>query len=529
MNAMQTSLRIVGMCAVSTPEQADDEKTSLEEQERLIRQWCDEHGHTLVDLLIVPGFSRRYYNLPELIEASLKQKPPVDAPARLLAHTRSRDFDVFACRYGSRFAREQSIFAEIVSRVIDAGAVMFTFQDGWINRSNYRMYIAMGGYAASTEVDRLVSALNEAQNKLVANGLPPAGRVRMSHRVARDRLGKVVAVEVDPTKRRLLDDIAYLLVDENVPWLRMSQLLYERYGHTTAKGRPIEVRTLWRLLYSPTFWGHTARFFEKLGAFGVWAFDESEPVPDGVVVYRNQFEPAYTGEQAERVKAELRRRADIIKGRARPGGAYMFTGLLMCDDCGFRMVRRVGGTRHDYIIYRCDSTTPRYRHDARYQCAANPRAVTQDAAKAWFDVQLRQMLAQHNPLHFRVSASVDVAARITSLQAEIAEAERRIAGLLLQRADTPLASQNILVQLIQDADTRLQALRAQLADALRQQASDNTAGAEAAYHELEQLGVDALWMLPENTINRILAALLGRYRILVADANFVGPSPARKR
>jgi hypothetical protein len=113
-------LCVVLWCAVSSAEQAADEKASLGEQERELRELAAREDWQIVDVLIVPGFSRRYYNFPEFAEAAAREG--IEAGKRLLEHFDRRDFDVFACRDGSRFGREQSIFGEVVARVIDSGA-----------------------------------------------------------------------------------------------------------------------------------------------------------------------------------------------------------------------------------------------------------------------------------------------------------------------------------------------------------------------------------------------------------------------
>ena len=51
---------------------------------------------------------------------------------------------------------------------------------------------------------------------------------------------------------------------------------------------------------------------------GMWVFDPAEPVPEGVKMWRDTHEPMLTGDLAERLKAELRRRSLAIKGSARP-------------------------------------------------------------------------------------------------------------------------------------------------------------------------------------------------------------------
>jgi DNA invertase Pin-like site-specific DNA recombinase len=104
--------------------------------------------------LIVPGFSRRYYNLPEFAAALYKEKDN-DAGHRLLRHIRERSFDVFVCRDADRFGREQSLVSEVIARIIDSGARIYTLNEGWIDAQHYRMVSALTGVRAASYVDDL--------------------------------------------------------------------------------------------------------------------------------------------------------------------------------------------------------------------------------------------------------------------------------------------------------------------------------------------------------------------------------------
>lgn len=521
-----TSLRVVGLCAVSTPPQANkEEKISLEEQERLIRAWCDEHGHTLVDMLIIPGFSRRFYNLYDLIDESAKKGH--DAPRRLLEHIRARDFDLLVCRYGSRMAREQSLFGEIVARVIDTGAEIFTLADGRVHKGNYRMYTSMGGYAAATEVDRLVQGRKDAMRERAAKGLPTASVILMTHRLIKDERGRPLRLEIDPAQRRFLDDMAAVLL-EGVSFKEMGNALYERYGHTGRGGRPFSAGTLYRLLYTPAFWGHSAqglRGADNKVAYGVWAWDEVASVPEGITVHRHTHEAAYTGELAERVKSELRRRAALRAGRMNRIHANPFSGLLYCDACGYRLSYH--HLQH-WVGYHCISSNNMFRHFPRYTCDSRPRSIALEAVQDWFDTFLRKILHSADPLTFRFEADgTQNGTRAAALKVEIADCERRIAALLLQRADTPPASQGILTSLIQTEDTRLTALRNQLAASEQSAASaaGQRAAASASLDELAAAWQTGFWSLDADSINRLLFGILGDWRLWVRDGEIVDFKP----
>src|SRR5689334_17253022 len=100
-------LRAVLWCAVSTKEQADDEKFSLSDQEKAQRDLCTAQDWTVTAVLIVPGHSRRFIDIHKL--AAKAREEGVDAFDRVLDLWERKAFDVLICRDGNRFARTQSL------------------------------------------------------------------------------------------------------------------------------------------------------------------------------------------------------------------------------------------------------------------------------------------------------------------------------------------------------------------------------------------------------------------------------------
>jgi DNA invertase Pin-like site-specific DNA recombinase len=116
-------LRALLWLAVSTPEQAKDEKQSLTAQNDDCKAACEAHGWTVVDVLLIPGFSRRFLDLYEFARAAAADGH--DDGWKLIRHLEAGDFDVFVCRDGDRFGRSQALFSRI------AEDILFE-QDKWI-------------------------------------------------------------------------------------------------------------------------------------------------------------------------------------------------------------------------------------------------------------------------------------------------------------------------------------------------------------------------------------------------------------
>jgi hypothetical protein len=241
-----------------------------------------------------------------------------------------------------------------VARTIDAGARLYLLTEGWIDKTNHRMYSAMGGFRASTQVDRLRDMARETKLKNAAKGLTTNGRPPYSHKWVRDDAGRQLALALDESNRRLWDDLALVFL-EGVSYAHIERILYERYGHVDARtGTPFKRYFAYHQLHNPIFWGHGGRGYKAVGSkngqkVGAWVYDPSCPAPEGVHIFYNVNEPVYTGDLAAQVQDELRRRAMAIQGTARPYRTHPFTGLLLCGYCGHYMVYDGDG------FWRCQS------------------------------------------------------------------------------------------------------------------------------------------------------------------------------
>jgi DNA invertase Pin-like site-specific DNA recombinase len=188
-------------CAVSTAGQAADDKDSLPTQEADARSLCEREGWRIADVLRVPGHSRRYIDIHEC--ARDMRLEGIDAFDKLIRHWEAGDFDVLLVRDASRFARTQALHAYVVERTIDSGARIFSLQDGFIDETNYRMWIAMGGYSAAGEIDNLKKKRQIGFDARARRGLPVNAKVVASHKLLRDeKTGKALKVVIDGDKRQ---------------------------------------------------------------------------------------------------------------------------------------------------------------------------------------------------------------------------------------------------------------------------------------------------------------------------------------
>lgn len=508
------TLRAVIWVAVSSQAQADDEKTSLPEQERQARALAEQHGWRVVDLLSVPGHSRRYIDFHDVNRDMLVQG--IDAFQRLLGHWEACDFDVLIVRDGSRFARSQSLHAYVVERTIQAGARIYSLADGWVDEQNHRMFIAMGGYSAAAQADHISRAQQAAKDRLAERGLWHNGRPPWFLKVIRNEYGKVLSMHVDRSYQRLYDDLAELLL-AGVSWVNIEKELWKR-GHGK-NGRAFPRFAMYHIVYNPVWWGNSARNWNSINRPNrqkkdMWCFDPEFPAPPEVKIWYDTHEPVWDGDIAEAIKAELRRRRMSIR---RAGRSHTFTGLLVCGRCGHYMVYK--GKRGTYGRYGCQS-----RDVSRGVSAACDRlwSISGQKVKDYVDALLRRMLevgALDVDLIGGQHASDDAAQRISQIKSEIESVENQTRTLIQKQAAAPDALHDLYDEQLAYLADQLTILRQNLimAQSEAQKHAHNPEDQQRALEEIGEQGLEAFWQQPEPQINRVLHRLMGNRRFVVID------------
>jgi hypothetical protein len=384
------------------------------------------------------------------------------------------------------------------------------------------MFISMNGYKAATDLDAIRKGYALGMDKRMERGLN-MGELPLSHRLIHDpKTGKAVRIELDPDTRRLWEDVATLLL-EGVAWRIMGQILYKRYGHAT-DGRRYTTRTLTRIIYNPCFWGHVARHFK--GKEDLWVFDEDLPLPDGVKINRNAHQAVWSGEFAELIKAELRRRKAISGGRASPMHSYLFTGLLVCDHCGYNLSV---STNNGYPHWRCIS---RYSRRDTITCDAH-KVINSKKVKEYVDLLLREAVRDSNFSVVRLRARVSEdpqTEHVADLNKEVDGLQQQIYMLISQQmAATSPSVVEIYAARIAEAGERLEILKHNLAQA--QAKIETPAQAKArvqSFEELSRRGVDFLWRMEPYQINQFLHRVFGNLRLVVRDGEILSIEPRRR-
>jgi DNA invertase Pin-like site-specific DNA recombinase len=507
--------------------QADEtEKESLPDQERRLRAIATAKSWQVVDLLKVPGHSRVYYNFDQFTEAALLDG--IDAGARLTTHWERQDFDVFVFTDGDRFGREQSIFSEVVARTIDAGAFLYSAKEGEIMRGNHRMYAAMAGYRAASEIDEMKRRYQMGMDKLAERGAYTGSYGTIwSHRLVRDELGKVQRIEVDPDKLLIFQDAATIIL-EHVAWSHIERELFTRFGHGE-DGRPFPPKRIYYTIMHPVFWGHSARKFRshdlKYRQIGHWVFDESITPNPPAQVWRNTHQPMWTGELAERIKAEIRWRSETAQARAARVQTHLFTGLLICDQCGKRLSYYIHqGGRYSYLS--CDS-----RDENNRKNCPNSVGIRESDVEAFFRQSIHTALQSQDWSLLLGQASAPEPVPLDALEARVKALATRLDALIDKQVSAPTAAHDRYRLKIEETANDLQRLQARL-DAERaqhMQRARHTTIQTSAIKDVVALGETVFWSQSPDDINKMLRAMLGVNALVVRAGKIIGAAPFIKK
>lgn len=520
-------MRVLIWAAVSSKAQTAREKMSLPDQEARGLAWAASAGGRVVDILRVPGHSRRYTSLRDVAIAA--NRKGIDAFTRLDTHLEARDFDVLWVRDADRIGRTQALVAEITERLIAGGARIYSDGDGWVDSQNFRMWVAMAGYKAAASIDGFVKARQATFVQLLNGGMRPTGRMPFSHRyVYSPDTGLRIGIAVQEALAPVFADMAALLLD-GVSWRQLDLVMQHDYGHTHLDGHAFSHGLLRSTIMNVVFWGHVAYHYSPTDSphlRGAWVFDDHEEPPDGVLLKRHTHEAIYTGAVADSVRDELRRRAVVVKGRSYPQHTQRFAGLFVCGGCGYTMVTtNTRKAERTYYMLRCTAN-----NSPRLQACPNPQYLSVSKAQRQLDARLRVLLDSPSVEHlFATAPEVDYASQRHTLQTSLDECERQIRNLIGAQARAPEGAAALYQDEIAHLTERLEHLKQQQRHITDEQARASRAQAAllAGLDQLRESSVDALWQRSDREINQVLISIFADYQIVIEGKKLVDLQPRR--
>lgn len=525
--------RAIVWAAVSTAPQADEnEKQSITTQKADGMAFAKREGFDVVDVLIVPGHSRDYFTMAECSEAMLDQG--CTAFADLITHIQRCDFDVFICRDADRFGRKASLINEVVGRIVAMGATIYAFNGGWVGSDNYLEFSAMAGLRSEHTIRSLQKQFQLGMDKLAERGISKT--VPYSHMRMRNEAGKLTAIVVDESKRRLFDDLATLLL-EGVAYNNLERELYKRYGHAHTSGRKFQRSFFYMLLMNPTFWGHIARhhrfnyntkyddYERKWAPLGGWIVGPGNEIPQGVKIWYGVAPAVYTGDKGEKIRAEVMRRFRDSSGSISGHNRTWFRGLFVCGECGYNLTVANGAHGKRYYLkchthWDASPTKPDCSQRRTLHATTAQAYVTQFLQNI---VDTLDLSVFDEPMN-GADTSIN---RRQQLEREITQLKAQLSRLILKQTETddelvkPLYDQEIRA-----GSERLNILTTELErlERLTVQTDRERHTRQIALDEIQRMLPSRLWTLAPVEINTLLHNLMQGTQFVVLQKEIIGLS-----
>lgn len=520
------TLRALSLAAVSTKAQTDG--VSLDTQLADNQRVAEQNGWQITDTLVIAGHSRRYGSLEDAAAAMRAKK--IDAFDRLIQHIAAHDFDILLCRDGNRFARKQSLFAQIVERIVEGGARIYTMLDGMVDTRNYTMFIAMSGYRAAQEINENVKKQGEGRRARVADDLPEHRVPDYMIPVRDERTGRSIDYRYDERYAPIWAALKTELL-AGTGWLEMEYVLSREPYHLVnpQTGRPFATCQLRNMVYSPLFWGHLSSGHTKVQDDGPrtpdknnWIFDDAVPPPEGVTVKHNRWPGIYTGRDRAVVIAELRRRQSLF-GHASPQNSHMFSGLFVCAVCGYNAKLHIShdaGKARRRILCTC-----RQPNATRPVCS-NRASINYNRARVYIHGFLEELIASSPEAVFGVHLAAEPDG-MAALHKEKTALERQMNNIILAQRDmaedTPAAVRQAYSKQMRDISARIKLNDGQIRERETRQALQRAAfeAQQMAVDDIRGIGMENFWKLPEREIHQHLHRAFGRWRLEFLNGEIV--------
>jgi DNA invertase Pin-like site-specific DNA recombinase len=531
--------------AVSSKKQNAPGTISLDMQISLAQAYAEENKWPVVAVLKM-AHSRNYTDL-ELWKNDLL-KSGNDAGELLFRLWKTRAFDVLIVHTLDRLGSKMSMITRVIEETVLMGAVIYVIQDKMtIDRSNYPLISAFGSYFTTARM-RKVFEVRAGHWQIRAPLGNPVGRTNLAlaHTVQRGKTRADDRVIVDQAQQNVWLDAARLFVDQRVNTRSIEDELYKQFGHVnTATGKPYASGTYYQLLHTVTFWGHTTIGVDKDenrqsdGTYSrsraTWTYDINADPPEGLRLFRNTHPSVYTGELADKVIAELRRRHEV-RGRARPSNSHALSGLCICEHCHARLTPQIipkqktvkkiasgikveGHSLDDYYLYwSCPAS---YKRNELYYRNAPPcdrtGVISDQKLTAGVIAVLKsfEKLVDSSKLLTAKGKPITVDPVVIEGEIEAIKAQmRRVIDLQISvNADDRIQQQ--YAERLKELSDRLAIKNAALNTVLNGSAYRESTNAQELLNRLRAFDVEGIWQLSPTTVNQRLHEVLRTCRFLV--------------
>ncbi|MEC3594160.1 recombinase family protein [Bacillus thuringiensis] len=364
--------RVAIYARVSTTEQAE-EGYSIDEQERLLSDWCTNNGYIIHQVYADRGISGK----------SIKKRP---ALKQMLSDARNQLFDIVLVWKTNRLARN----------ILDLLKIVEVFNQNYISfrsfTENHETETSSGKFqfhmmAAIAEFERNTISENVKMGMLARarEGKWNGGQVlgydleeMSSHGNKRKHTKLVINEKEAQTVRRIFE----LYISGN--GYKAIANCINKEGHRGKKGRPFSINTIKTILENPVYIG-VIRYNVRRN----WTDKRRGDINPSPIFQKGEHDAIISQVNWEKAQQILKQRSH--KPNRVHGGTFPFTGILRCPKCGAGMVvsRTVNtlknGTKKTIEYYACGA----WKNKGTSVCNSN--TIRADKAEAYIFERLQQL------------------------------------------------------------------------------------------------------------------------------------------
>jgi len=324
-----------GYCRISTDPQ--EENTSLDEQERCIREYCAEHG------LIVGQIHREIwtgYQYRERKKLSIMRE-------------RYRDGKIqgVVIRTLDRLSRSQTHVAILMEEMEHYGVVMHSVKEVIDDTPMGKFARMVLAFVAEMEREKIMDRTMTGRTNAVKNGNMAAvstHKLRYGFQWEDATKTKIILSQVEAAPGETEADIVRWMAEqyaEGVGALNLEQTLNDR-GIPGPKGGPWRACTILRILQDRKITGTNAQVFVNKAPRYKTHHDTLD-VPDGT------YPQIISAELFNKIQHRMElNKLHASRSSRQPEEFLLRAGYIRCSLCGWGMGAKID-TRYNSLIYRC--------------------------------------------------------------------------------------------------------------------------------------------------------------------------------
>lgn len=364
--------RVAIYARVSTTEQAE-EGYSIDEQQRLLTEWCEKNGYIIHEVYADRGISGK----------SIKKRP---ALIKLLEDAKNKQFDVVLVWKTNRLARNILDLLKIVE-VFDQNYISFRSYTENHETETSQGKLQFHMLAAIAEFERNTISENVKMGMLARarEGKWNGGRVLgydLEDISAQGDKRKHTKLVINEKEAKIVKRIFELYIAGN--GYKAIANCVNKEGHVGKRGKPFSISTIKTILENPVYVG-MIRYDVRRN----WTDKRRGDINPTPILQKGEHEPIISQLDWEKAQQILKERSG--KPNRVHGGTFPFTGVMKCPQCGAGMVvmrtinKLKDGTRKTLEYYACGA----WKNKGTSVCRSN--TIRADKAEAYIFGRLQEL------------------------------------------------------------------------------------------------------------------------------------------